>query len=176
MIANQIFIYSVLSAYWRIAIKLPYLQVQILTIVSVSLIVASIDIIYRLILLKWCVEKVVSGKNFSAVALPQGGIQNTEAPPQEIPIYRPSWHLERLDGAGHDHALVPVLNYEVILIDRLRFLAMGRPYNNFRLIFILPGIIAFVPDQPPIYQNHDRVAVDVIHNIRGYRYVNQLVE
>ena len=125
-------------------------------------------------------EKVVSDKNFTVVASSQGSIQNTEGPPQELPILicRPHWYQEHLNGAGHDRALVPVLNYEVILIDRhrLQFLAMGRPHNNFRLIFILPSIIAFVPDQPPIYQNHDRVAVDVVHNIRGYRYVNQLVE
>ena len=179
MITNTFFIYYVLSAYWKIAIKLPYLE--ILTIVS--LIVASIDIVYRLMLLKWCVEKV-SGKNFTAVTPSQGSIQNTEAPPQELPtlICRPSWHQERLNGAGHDHALVPVLkfNYVVVLIDRhrLRFLAMGRPYNNFRLIFIPPDIITFVPDQPPIYQNHDHVAVEeiIIHNIHGYRHINQLVD
>lgn len=123
MITNTFFIYNVWSAYWRIAIKLPYLQV--LTIVSLT--VASIDIVYRLILLKWCVDKVVSGKNFTAVASSQEGSQNTEAPPQEIPIYRPSWHLEHLDGAGHDRALVPV--HEIVLIDRhrLQFLTMGRP-------------------------------------------------
>lgn len=174
MITNIFFIYNVWSAYWRIAIKLPYLQ--ILTIISLT--VASIDVVYRLILLKWCVDKVVSGKNFTAVASSQEGIQNTEAPPQEIPICRPSWHLECLDGAGHDCALVPV--HEIVLIDRhrLQFLTMGRPYNKFPLRFIPPGIIAFVPDQPHVYQDHNRVAVEVIaiHYIRGYGYVNQLVE
>ena len=168
------FIYNVWSAYWRIAIKLPYLQV--LTIISLT--VASIDIVYRLMLLKWCVEKVVSGENVTAVTPSQEGIQNTEALPQEIPIYRPSWHQERLNGAGHDRALVPV--HEIVLIDRrrLQFLAMGRPCNNFRLRFIPPGIIAFVPDQPHVNQNHNHLAVEVIaiHYIRGYGYVNQLVE
>jgi hypothetical protein len=167
LITNVFFIYNVWSAYWRIAIKLPYLQA--LTIVS--LIVASIDIVYRLILLKWCVEKVVTGKNFT-------GIRNTEAPPKIVPIYLPICHRGHLDGAGNAYASVPVYDIEIREIHHRKLCFRGRPYNKFPLMFIPPGVIVFVPDQPHIYQNHNRMGVEVIvvHYIHGYVHLNQLVD
>ena len=154
MITNMVFIYNVWSVYWRIA-KLPY--VQVLTIVS--LVVASVDIVYRLLLLKWSVEKVIIGKNVATTSL-QTGIQNTETPPINVPVYFPRWH-----------------HYEVLLIDRRRLRFLGRPYNNFPPTCIPLNIIGFAALQPPqnhpIYQiNNRRVAeeLNIIHCIHDQEH------
>ena len=165
MIMNVVFMYNVWSVYWRIA-KLPY--VQVLTIVS--LVVASVDIVYRLLLLKWSVEKVIIGKNVATTSL-QTGIQNTETPPINVPVYFPRWH-----------------HYEVLLIDRRRLRFLGRSYNNFPLIFF-PLNIIFATHQPPhklnLHQNHrillnnnQRMAeeLNVIHYIHDQEHINVLVE
>ena len=171
MITNIFFIYNVWSVYWRIA-KLPYVQVLMI----ISLTVASIDIVYRLMLLRWCLQKVVIGENVTTMSN-INGIQNTEIPPQRVPVYFPSWCQRHLDD--YVHVCVPI--YEVLLIDRhrLRFLPPIQMFNPPNIIFI-----CHQPRHNPhqyhlIGQNHNLVVVEefiTIHYVDGYGHINQLVE
>lgn len=148
MTTNVFFIYNVSTIYWRMA-KLPY--VQVLVIVSIT--VASIDIVYRLMLLKWCLQKVV-GIDKNA----QKGVQNTEVSPKKVPVYCPNLSQRHLDDQN-------VVAYQVILID----------YGNLRpiQIFVPPNDVVYFAHQPL----HDHPQIHLItHYIDYYGHFNELVE
>ena len=152
MTTNVFFIYNVWTVYWRMA-KLPYVQVLII----VSITVASIDIVYRLMLLKWCLQKVVTTS--------QKGVQNTEVPPKKIPVHCPRLHQRHLD----DQNVVAIPVYQVHLIDRHRLQFLGR--HNIILFAHQP-----LHHPPQNHQGHNLVVFTIIHYIDNYGHFNQLVE